>query len=181
MATPTTLPSTFAASSVLTSTQMNDLRGAFRILQVVQAVKTDAATGTVGTSNVDLTGLSVSITPSATSSKVLIFAQIGVTCNDGGGLALTLVRDSTAVGLGDTAGSRRLGTINAPQALGGGTGNHVVMYLDSPATTSATTYKIQASADTAGVTFFINRSTVDTDSNVYVRSASTLIAMEVSA
>ena len=44
MATPTTLPATFVAGNVLTAAQMNDLRGAFRVLQIVSTTKTDTFT-----------------------------------------------------------------------------------------------------------------------------------------
>ena len=71
MATPTTLPSSFTAGQVLTAAQMNDLRGAFRVLQVVSSTWTTAAINST-TTYAD-TGLTATITPSATSSKVLVF------------------------------------------------------------------------------------------------------------
>jgi hypothetical protein len=45
MATPTTLPASFVAGNILTAAQLNNLRGAFRVLQVVQA--TDATLTTI--------------------------------------------------------------------------------------------------------------------------------------
>jgi hypothetical protein len=53
------------------------------------------------------------------------------------------------------------------------------MYLDSPATTSSTTYKIQISV--YGSTAYVNRSAVDTDSSVYYRGISSITAMEIAA
>jgi hypothetical protein len=44
MATPTTLPATFVAGNVLEAEQLNDLRGAFRVLQTVSTTKTDTFT-----------------------------------------------------------------------------------------------------------------------------------------
>ena len=49
MATPTTLPASFTAGQVLTAAQMNDLRGAFRVLQVVQATKANTFSTTSAT------------------------------------------------------------------------------------------------------------------------------------
>jgi len=181
MATPTTLPSTFAASSVLTSTQMNDLRGAFRVLQVVSTTKTDVTTLSPGATQVDITGLSLSITPSATSSKIWVIAYVSHSQNVTG--TLFIVRDSTNIGIGDTAGSRVRGTVgfNANQApSNNGIGSTPMFFLDSPNTTSVTTYKI-AVRQTAGGTFNVNRPTTDTDNSDHFRVTSTITAMEISA
>lgn len=180
MATPTTLPSTFVAGNVLTALQMNDLRGAFRILQVVNTTKTDTFT-TTSTSMTDITGLSVSITPSATSSLVFVIATVqaqGQSATTDG--FLQLMRGTTAIGIGDAAGSRqRAGAqvflLNAAQ-----TASHVMFTLDSPATTSATTYKVQIRAAAAG-TMYVNRTQTDTDSSAWGRFASSITVFEVSA
>ena len=84
MATPTTLPASFTAGQVLTASQMNNLRGAFRVLQVVSTTKTDtytdsSASGTLTT----VTGLSATITPSATTSKILIYVTLNYGANGG--------------------------------------------------------------------------------------------------
>ena len=185
MATPTTLPSSFSSGAVLTAAQMNNLRGAFRVLQVVSTTKTDTFT-TTSTSFVDVTGLSVSITPSATSSKVLVIATVAMsgTAAAGTNQGIQIVRDSTAIGIGDAAGSRTRATYgtyqpgglvqnNAVTFLGGG---HV---LDSPNTTSATTYKVQMRV--SGSTGVVNRNGDDADSSINYRMASTITAFEVSA
>jgi hypothetical protein len=44
MAAVTTLPAAFVAGNVLTAAQLNNLRGAFRVLQVVQSITTTAVT-----------------------------------------------------------------------------------------------------------------------------------------
>ena len=182
MATPTTLPATFVAGNVLTAAQMNNLRGAFRVLQVVTTTKTDTFTATTGTTATDVTGLSVSITPSATSSLVLVIAQIAAGLNTAGGFVL--VRGSTAIGVGATAGSRRpvsTGYNQNPSAANQGFGSHSIVFLDTPATTSATTYKIQATGDQAGSIVFVNRGFTDTDNTTHMRGASTITVMEISA
>ena len=63
-----------------------------KILQVVSTVKTDVFT-TSSQSLVDITGLSVTITPSATSSKILVLYNVQIASN--GFPALVLLRDST--------------------------------------------------------------------------------------
>jgi hypothetical protein len=77
-----------------------------KVLQVVNTIKTDTFTATTGTGFTDITGLTVTITPSATSSKILIISTITSGLNTAGGF--TLLRGSTVIGAGATAGSRRL-------------------------------------------------------------------------
>jgi hypothetical protein len=180
MATPTALPASFSAGDVLTAANLNLLRGAFRVLQIVSTAKTDTFTST-STSFVDVTGLSVSITPSATSSKVLVYVEFSG-CNDVGlaNFFFQVVRGTTAIAVGDTAGSRTpvSGTINLGSAAS--LANRVVVFLDSPATTSATTYKIQARNSAAG-TLYVNRAQTDTDAATTARAISSITVFEVSA
>jgi hypothetical protein len=166
MATPTTLPASFIAGSVLTAAEMNDLRGAFRVLQVVQGTSATETT-TTSTSYVTTT-LSASITPSSTSSKILIM-QTGmgfVTPATKGG-NFTIFR----------------GTVAGTNLAASGTGFNIIyssstdlmtpvamQYLDSPATTSATTYTIGMRVDSGG-TLQVQRSS----------ATAVLILMEVSA
>ena len=137
MATPTNLPASFSTGAVLTAAQMNDLRGAFRVLQIVTA--TYATQTSSSTSTYTDTGLSATITPSATSSKILVFINqdgCGKQTNNTYG-RLRLLRGTTQIltfgnGFADTGNTdqNNIGTVSA-------------MYLGSPATTSATTYKTQ--------------------------------------
>lgn len=136
MATPTTLPATFVAGNVLTATQMNDLRGAFRILQVVNGTTTTSTTSSTNT-YVDTT-LTATITPSSTSSKILVLAnQSGLLKQTNNtAILLRLMRGATEI----SKFSRALHTADN-STIANATAS--VCYLDSPATTSATTYKTQ--------------------------------------
>jgi hypothetical protein len=183
MATPTTLPSTFVSGAVLTAAQMNDLRGAFRVLQVVSTTKTDTFT-TSSTSYTVVTGLTASITPSATSSKILVIVNMYGFGTDGGNqLNVQLFRDSTAICIGDTAGSRARLSGNL-QAFATGASQQINQthfnFLDSPNTISAVTYAPYVKVSTAG-TGYVNRSQSDTDGAGFVRMASTITVMEISA
>lgn len=139
MATPTTLPATFVAGNVLTAAQLNDLRGAFRILQVVTATSV-TSTSTTSTTYVT-SGLAVTITPSSSSSKILIMATTNGRMGPGGGESYVSLFRGTVAGtnLGDaTYGFQApyIGAVseyNVPFAIS---------YIDSPATTSATTYTL---------------------------------------
>ena len=154
MAAVTTLPAAFTVGQVLTSTQINDLRGAFRVLQVVSATFSTVATS-LSSTYAD-TGLTVSITPTFTSSKILVLvSQNG--CNK---LAsdtqneIQLVRGATSLGIFCAQG----GLTSSAANNNFGSASHV--FLDSPATISATTYKTQfrSTAATNGVQVQANSS-----------------------
>ena len=127
-------------------------------VQVAQVVKTDTFTFT-STSFVDVTGLTVNITPTSASNKILVIANVNhVGATSTGATGIRLVRNSTAVGVGATAGSRPSisGAYNYG-AYGVTLSADALTFLDSPATTSSTTYKIQTSV-AGGGTMYINRS-----------------------
>jgi len=108
-----------------------------KVLQIVSATYA-TETDTSSTSYAD-TGLSASITPSSTSSKVLVFVNhTGLTksVSDNGG-KIQLLRNSTSLIMFENDFGR---TASTALNIVGGTGTN---YLDSPATTSATTYKTQ--------------------------------------
>ena len=82
--------------------------------------------------------------------------------------------------LGTTAGSRLSDTFTiagpssgAPQIVGG------ITYLDSPATTSSTTYSVTVSSNDSGQLIYINRSNADTDNSGHQRNISTITVMEI--
>jgi len=134
MATPTTLPATFVSGDVLEAAQLNNLRGAFRIMQVVYASTTTSASSTSGT--YATTNLAATITPSATSSKVLILANVQTTSNAAGQFTGLRIFNGTSAIL---TNNRAL-----MQPAAGDMGSICsLVYLDSPNTTSAFTYTIQ--------------------------------------
>jgi hypothetical protein len=181
MATPTTLPSTFVAGNVLTAAQMNNLRGAFRVLQVVSTTKTDTFS-TTSTSFTDVTGLSATITPSATSSQILVFVSMyGNVTATGIFVQSALLRGATQIALGDAAGTR---TRAFSAVYGADVANLLSLggtFLDSPATTSATTYKMQVRTTNGSFSAAVGRTGSDTDSAAFPRVPSTITVMEISA
>jgi hypothetical protein len=179
MATPTTLPATFVAGNVLTAAQMNDLRGAFRILQVVQAIKTDTYLYN-SAAFIDVPDMAVTITPSSTSNKVLVICNVIMGTTNFTTIAKVIGGNMSSF-LGAAAGSRI--QTNMAYSHGGQSSmaNSTLVYLDSPATTSATTYKLQIGNDGLGNQTVINRTFTDTNSAAYSRGASSILALEVSA
>ena len=141
------------------------------ILQVLQAVKDDTAS-TTSTSFIDISGLSQAITPSSSSSKILITCNILVSNNDVS-TYFNLVRGSTTI-----AQPASTSIIEPCSALSAISTHHMVKesleWLDSPNTTSATTYKIQWKSASNGTTY-INR-WYGTDN---YHTVSTLTLMEV--
>ena len=154
-----------------------------KILQVVQASKANT-TSTINQDSFTDLGLSASITPTSTSNKVLVLVSIGRVCCNTSSLRLCpfrILRDATAIGVGDAAGSRLQSNFvisDSPDNNYGQGGAY--QYLDSPSTTSATTYKIQWTGQ-AGETWYLHRSTSNTDNSdtINTRSASHIILMEV--
>ena len=153
---------------------------ASKIAQVLSTALTTTFT-TSSTSFTDITGLSVAITPTLNTSKILVMVQLSASQDVGvNQAAARLVRDSTAIDIGDAAGSR---TSALNQVRGQATDTPIVLpatFLDSPATTSAITYKMQGINLSAG-TFYVNRSSGDTNTNTTVRTASTITVMEILA
>lgn len=145
------------------------------VIQVVQTVKLDAFT-TTSLTPVDVTGLSVSITPSSASSKILVLAQVAGGPDNATGWYINLVRNSTNLSIG-TSGSSYNNTVS--QYFNDSTAWSVcpIMYLDSPASTSPTTYKMQAVSGSPGALVAINRRAVD----AVIGFSSTITALEISA
>jgi len=145
------------------------------VLQVVSTLKNDTFS-TTSTSFVDITGFSLSITPTSASSKILILVSTWLGVASSARTGVRLMRDSTAIGVG-TGGTYNVSGYNADWASGAGDnlGCTSVSFLDSPATTSATTYKIQQFVTTG--TGYVNRRGNDT---TFV-TGSTITALEIAA
>jgi hypothetical protein len=152
--------------------------GGGKVLQVLQATKTDT-TSMASTSWADISGLSQAITPSATSSKILVIADC-ITSGPSGVMA-KLLRGSTDIGIGDADSSRERVSFGSTDGKGGSQVEPwTIIWLDSPSTTSATTYKLQWRAQGGG-THYLNRTANDADNTGYTRSASTITVMEIGA
>ena len=143
------------------------------VIQVVQTFKNDSFSST-STSYVDITGFSVTITPTSSTNKILLLSCAGISTTGGSSVIyMNLLRGSTAIAQpSDTAGFASTATIYPELIQSMESWNFT--FLDSPATTSATTYKWQAKTNSTELT--IN----DRDFDDMNRSSS-MIAMEVSA
>ena len=169
-ATETTIEHNGSAIATLDSTGLTMASGKTisgsgvgKVLQVVNA-SYSTTTGSSSSTYAD-TGLTASITPSSTSSKILVIVhQEGLSkVTNSTGVDLKLFRGATELALfGGNAGQQYTTAWN----FVGGAG---ITYLDSPSTTSSTTYKTQFSS-------------TGNNANVYVQSnnaTSTITLMEI--
>ena len=160
---------TASSSTFLRGDQTYAAAGGGKVLQVVS--DTLVAEYTTGSTSFSDTGLTLSIQPEATSSKILIMMQGTAYSNTAGTrFILTVLRDSTNLATGDSSGDYGfygLKILGASQNISGSS----IILLDEPSSTSSLTYKVQGRLDTASGAgqLSINATT------------STLIAMEIGA
>jgi hypothetical protein len=143
--------------------------GGGKVLQVVSATTTTATTIT-STSLTD-TGITATITPTSATSTILIFISYSIAVNRSGNdqySAARLLRGGTNIGDWGTDEFFGIGATGATFVFLSGQAS--VIKQDSPATTSATTYKLQSRVESAGSVFA-----------QYGGSPSTIILMEIGA
>lgn len=175
------LPDACVTAADLASGAARSNFGAGCILQVQQATVTAATFSTTSNSYVDVTGLSVNITPSSSSNKVIISGNINASCGSAATFKIVKVISAvtTDVIVGASGGSRTPsygGTFyeyNSFNAV-----NQAFSYMDSPATTNQVTYKIQVISPSS-YTLRLNTDISDTDQVGTPRGVSNIIVMEV--
>ena len=160
-----------------------------KVLQVVTETKTDtqSITGTTFTTVID-----VDITPSNTSSRIIIFGNFNVSGSgtySGRYIGFSTFRDSTQIALGDTAGSRFSLTVEGASNTEETYSEYMMFnnsfhFIDSPSSTSQITYAVKvgntyslATSDIA----YINRTPDDSDTGYIPRGISTVTLMEIGA
>lgn len=157
------------------------------VIQVVSAQKTDRFI-TTSDSYVDITGLSATITPMSSSSKILVLTTLHCSHPDSNTGHVRLMRGATQIAMGDSYGSFER-TLFSVRINGGGdtagvymTNPYSMQWLDTPNSASALTYKLTARARGGDPRFVINSSGFDntSDNNMGV-TASSIIVMEIAA
>jgi len=164
----------FDTSDNATQTELDALSTG-KVLQVVQTTKNDTTSSSSG-SFTDISGMSVSITPSSTSSKILVFYSVTIGGQTGMNNGLRLYRDSTSIAQGTGGISSNFEYTHFTRTAGNDLPRAYSMtVLDSPSTTSATTYKLQWRCEVGSTTIYLNRR-YDTGNIV---TFSTITAMEI--
>ena len=158
--------------------------GGGKINQVQSTTLTTTTTASPNTTWTDIAGMTVAITPAATSSKVNVDFRACLSVNGGNeNMSIRLMRDSTAICIGTgSMGNRDPVTTAAFNDAQVTRTSHMAnqTFLDSPNTTSATTYKLQWRA-TSNQALYLNRSRGDANDISNQRTASTITVMEVLA
>ena len=163
-----------------------------KILQVKNAIKTDTASVTSNTFT-DISGLSISITPSSSSNKILFRGYVSISTEGNTNTAIKIFRDSTEIGKStanstaannSTATAAGLNVSSVTSSVKSQIKQLQFEVLDSPNTTSAVTYKVQFAEISlyqyASVTVYVNR-TYFTPSASLHGVISSVTAMEVAA
>ena len=146
------------------------------IIQMKQTVVSVHTFTTTSTSKVDITGMSVSITPTRSDSKILISSHLTYGGNNYN-FYCDLLRGSTRLFIPSSGNNpctlSLCGITNTTYQMQ----NASFQFIDSPSTTSATTYKLQVAVQSGGE-FYFNRA--KRNSSVDASCSSTITAMEVS-
>ena len=135
------------------------------VLQVVTATST-ATFSTTSTSFVDVTGFTATLTPTSASSKILVFVSFRYGVGSAQGTSSRLLRNATVISLGAYANLGNPWTGNGSVAQG--SSDSSFSYLDSPATTSALTYKLQVTTD--GGTMNVNNRNGASSPSIHIGS-----------
>jgi hypothetical protein len=131
------------------------------VLQVVSA-STTTRTSTTSTSFVDCTNVTASITPTSSTSKILVLVTAtGLLrpSNSGESVSLRLVRGSTTI-------FQQINLMYSASTNLDFVCSSNMVYLDSPATTSSTTYKLQFRSRLGTGTVYINQDNADDVSSI---------------
>ena len=148
------------------------------------SVITESTTTKASDNSFANTSLSITITPTSTSSKIIVnaVASTGCTHSGDGSVILRMIRDSTPIGIGNASGNKiRAGSGRGTNNQDGNTMLNIPLQVtDTPNTTSAVTYTLQyAVRGTGAQTAYLNRSGGDADSVEYQRTSSSLVVQEI--
>ena len=174
---------TAADYNILVNNDIN-LRALANVQSVILTTPVTIQATTAAYTFYDFTGLSVSITPTSNTSKILVTCNVFAATAASTNTFYRLVRDSTAIGVGTgSLGSRTAVTAENQQQISdtNSVGSLSFSVYDSPATTSATTYKIQIAHNGGTAAIYGNRTWADVDAGYTGRGASSIIVQEIPA
>ena len=153
--------------------------GGGKVLEVVQGTVLDDTQSTTSASFVDMSpSLTATITPAATSSKILVNFVVTTGANEGWHAFYRILRGATPIGIGVANGSRKQATMEVSTGAIAIATPGSMNYLDSPGVDVAVVYKIQWATESAG-TIYLNRSHTWTDSSNWMTGISTITLMEI--
>mgnify|MGYP007054320754 CR=1 FL=1 len=149
-----------------------------KVLQVVtQNINTRPA---ISASSYQDTGLTLNITPSASSNKIYLIASISTSGSSSDyNQSMAFFRGSTIIGAAANA-SNQIGSMSQSRTNNSIANSVILSFVDSPSSTSQLTYTVKLYGE-AGITHYINRTGSDADQAHKGRTTSTITALEVSA
>ena len=128
----------------------------------------------------DIPNITVTATPTSTSSKFLVMVRLSCSSAANDQIQFRLIRNGSSVGNGANSGNRRgafSSIINDNSSTELNEVTHT--YLDSPNTTGAVTYKVQARGAVNFCDLYMNRNVSDSNSSQNPRTISTITVIEV--
>jgi hypothetical protein len=174
----------YSASNITTGTLPAARLPAGSVLQVVTVNDTTQYTYSNGSANQttyqNISGMVASITPASSSNKILLIANI--TASQAGNsynAFFRATRNGTVIGVGNSSGYNGTGSTAMRTSDGGEIGTALIMYLDSPATTSSVSYQIQiCNSGGSSAYSFVNRP-ANSNTGWEQTGASSIILMEI--
>ena len=159
------------------------------VVQVKSTTKTDSYSATSNQTVQRITGLSVNITPTSTSNKILVYLSVNVAVDGNyGGQGMSLERSVggsvTEIGIATGSGSRGAYTLKAVGSGANGRNypvSHSIMHLDTPVSTNQHTYQVMHYDTDNTNNIFINRTLTDSNSSGYGRYVSNITVMEIAS
>jgi len=184
--TATTIDATklTGALPVIDGSSLTNMAAGGKVLQVLSSLKTDSYTALTQTFT-DIPDMSVTITPTSSTSKLLVNVSLSASC--AAHHTVKLQRDSTDIAVGDASGLITRGTFQISQSGGYSSNIETMSVLDDPSIPStpvSITYKLVSAnvyANSAGYTLYVNKNSIGTNAAYHGRSASSITVMEIGA
>lgn len=171
------------ASALSTGTVPKARMFAGAVLQVVTATKTDTTSFAGQGTWWNISGVSASITPSSTSSRILVLCVTMYSATNGyNGVNFAMARNGTRTPIGDASGTVKVSAFWGSDDVYGNFANAdqaILMFVDSPSSTSSVSYQLQGQNARDNETIYINREAYDIDNVQTTRGVSTITLMEI--
>ena len=159
------------------------------VIQVKSTTKTDSYSATSNQTVQRITGLSVNITPTSTSNRILVYLSVNVAVDGNyGGQGMSLERSVggsvNEIAIATGAGSRGAYTLKAVGSGANGRNypvSHSIMHLDTPVSTAQHTYQVMHYDTDNTNNIYINRTLTDSNSTGYGRYVSNITVMEIAS
>ena len=170
------MASTLTVDNIVGATSASKVHVPGGVVQVVSTSKTDAYTATVNTPTLVM---AVTITPKYSNSKILVTASVQACTGTGSRAFIQLRKNNAVLTQGDASGNRRRCHAQISNMDVGFMESISMEHLDTPSTTSSTTYQVYSMDEGGNTPIYINRSADDGNALARGRGVSTITVMEI--